>query len=329
MTKRIYTAGVYAERDMMLTLRRRDRIAEGVLQLEFVRSDGGPMPPWEPGAHIEIDVADIGIRHYSLIGDPKDREKWQIAVRLTGDDEAQASLYLHRESGIGDEFHVIAPRNNFNFASPTEGQRLHFIAGGIGITPLLSMIDSADASGVDWSLTYLGRTLESMPFRERLAQFGDRVQFVPSAARPEELLESLLAQAPAEARVYTCGPETLIDEVADISTRRGLTHRSELFAYSGGNGLREDDTPFELVCASSSLTVPVGESETIIEALGRHGIRARTSCQMGVCGTCETRVVDGVPDHRDSLLSEEEKKRGESMMICVGRALSDTLVVDL
>lgn len=329
MTKRIYTAGVYAERDMMLTLRRKDRIADGVLQLEFVRSDGGPMPPWEPGAHIEIDVADIGIRHYSLIGDPKDREKWQIAVRLTGDDGPQASLYLHRDSDIGDEFHVVAPRNNFNFAPPMEGLTLHFIAGGIGITPLLSMIDAADAAGVDWSLTYLGRTLESMPFRERLAQFGDRVQIVPSATRPERLLESLLAEVPGEGHVYTCGPATLIDEVSDISTRRGLTNRSELFAYSGGNGLREDDTPFELVCASTRLTVTVDESETIIEALGRHGIRPRTSCQMGVCGTCEARVVDGIPDHRDSLLSEVERERGESMMICVGRALSDTLVVDL
>lgn len=329
MTKRIFTAGVYAERDMMLTLRGREQVAEGVLQLEFVRSDGGPMPPWEPGAHIEIDVADIGIRHYSLIGDPKDRSKWQVAVRLANTDVAEASLYLHRASGLGDEFHVIAPRNNFAFTLPERGQSLSFIAGGIGITPLLSMIDSAHDAGAEWSLTYLGRSFETMPFRDRLEQFGNRVRIVPSADRPRGLIESVLSAASSRGRVYTCGPESLIDEVSDKSARRGLDHRSERFAYSGGNGLRDDDKPFDLVCASSALTIEVGSSETIIGALRRNGIEPRTSCQMGVCGTCETQVISGSPDHRDSLLSDEERRRGETMMICVGRALSDSLVVDL
>lgn len=329
MTKRVYTAGVYAERDMMLTVQAREIIAEGVLRLEFVRSDGGPMPPWEPGAHIEIDVADIGIRHYSLIGDPRDRSRWQVAVRLTDQSVAEASLHLHRTSQVGDEFHVIAPRNNFSFAAPTKEQTLHFIAGGIGITPLLSMIEAAEEAGADWSLTYLGRTLESMPFRGRLREFGDRVRFIPSADRPSGLIKSVLDTASPEGRVYVCGPESLIDEVGQHSERRGLTHRSELFVHSGGNGLREDDGPFDLVCASSGITVEVGGSETIIMALERHGIRPRTSCEMGVCGTCETRVVRGAPDHRDSLLSEDERERGESMMICVGRALSDELVIDL
>jgi ferredoxin-NADP reductase len=327
MTKRIYTAGVYAERDMMLALRASEAIAAGVLSLEFVRSDGGPMPPWEPGAHIEIDVPDIGIRHYSLVGDPHDRSKWTVAVRLTNSPEASA--YLHRRAAVGDEFHVIAPRNNFSFTLPPAGETLHFVAGGIGITPLLSMIDAAHAAGADWSLTYFGRTLESMPFRERLAEYGDRVSFILSAIRTEGAIEALLSSASPQGRVFTCGPKALIDEAAECSSRRGLTHRSELFAYSGGNGLREDDQSFELVCASSDVSIEVSGTETIITALERSGIKARTSCEMGVCGTCETAVIDGTPDHRDSLLSDEERERGESMMICVGRALSNRLVLDL
>lgn len=327
MTKRIYTAGVYAERDMMLALRASEAIAAGVLSLEFVRSDGGPMPPWEPGAHIEIDVPDIGIRHYSLVGDPHDRSKWTVAVRLTNSPEASA--YLHRRAAVGDEFHVIAPRNNFSFTLPPAGETLHFVAGGIGITPLLSMIDAAHAAGADWSLTYFGRTLESMPFRERLAEYGDRVSFILSAIRTEGAIEALLSSASPQGRVFTCGPKALIDEATECSSRRGLTHRSELFAYSGGNGLREDDQSFELVCASSDVSIEVSGTETIITALERSGIKARTSCEMGVCGTCETAVIDGTPDHRDSLLSDEERERGESMMICVGRALSNRLVLDL
>lgn len=329
MTKRVYTAGVYAERDMMLTVQAREFIAEGVLRLEFVRSDGGPMPPWEPGAHIEIDVADIGIRHYSLVGHPQDRSRWQVAVRLIAPPAAGASSFLHRNSQVGDEFHVIAPRNNFSFAVPTQGQTLHFIAGGIGITPLLSMIEAADRAGAEWTLTYLGRTLASMPFRDRLDEFGDRVRTITTAERPSGLIESILDTASPEGRIYVCGPETLIDEVGEHSDRRGLTYHSELFVHSGGNGLREDDAPFDLICASSGITVKVGGAETSIMALARNGIRPRTSCEMGVCGTCETRVIHGTPDHRDSLLSEDERERGESMMICVGRALSSELVLDL
>lgn len=327
MTKRIYTAGVYAERDMMLTLRAAKSIASGVLSLEFVRSDGGPMPPWEPGAHIEIDVPDIGIRHYSLVGHLRDRSKWTVAVRLTHAPEASA--YLHRRAAVGDEFHVIAPRNNFSFTLPPAGESLHFVAGGIGITPLLSMVDAAHVAGADWTLTYFGRTLESMPFRDRLAEYGDRVSFIPSASRTAGAIDTLLSSASPQGRVFTCGPEALIDEAAECSFRRGLTHRSELFAYSGGNGLREDDQSFELVCASSDVSIEVSGAETIITALERSGMKARTSCEMGVCGTCETAVIDGAPDHRDSLLSDEERERGESMMICVGRALGNRLVVDL
>lgn len=329
MTKRIYTAGVYAERDMTLTLQATEVIADGVLLLEFVRSDGGPMPPWEPGAHIEIDIANIGIRHYSLVGDPRDRSKWQVAVRLADPTTAEASAYLHRQAKIGDEFHVIAPRNNFAFALPTRGETIHFIAGGIGITPLLSMVEAAEADCADWKLTYFGRTLESMPFRERLGEYGDRVSFIPSVERAAGAVETVLSSASPEGRVFTCGPESLIDDVAGWSSDRGLTHRSELFVHSGGNGLRDDDKPFELVLASSGATIEVAETETIIMALEKAGLKARTSCEMGVCGTCETGVLEGAPDHRDSLLSEDERERGESMMICVGRALDDRLVVDL
>lgn len=329
MTKRIYTAGVYAERDMMLKLQAAETIAAGVASLEFVRSDGGPMPPWEPGAHMEIDVPGIGIRHYSLVGDPSDRSKWTVAIRLPDTVTAKASLYMHRLAEVGDEFHVIAPRNNFSFTLPTPGQSLHLIAGGIGITPLLSMIDAADEAGADWTLMYFGRTLESMPFRERLAVHGDRVSFVPSADRADGAIDSVLSSASPQGRVYTCGPERLIDEATECSNRLGLTHRSELFVHSGGNGLREDDQPFELVCASSGVTLEVSKAETIVMGLERSGLRVRTSCEMGVCGTCETSVVEGTPDHRDSLLSEAEREQGESMMICVGRALGERLVVDL
>ena len=169
---------------------------------------------------MEIDIVGIGIRHYSLIGDPLDRSKWQIAVRLADETLAEASAHLHRKTKVGDEFHVIAPKNNFSFTLPSKGESLHLIAGGIGITPMLSMVDAAEEAGADWSLTYFGRTVESMPFRDRLAAHGARVSVVPSAHRAAGAIDSLLGTATPGGRVYTCGPEALIDEAAECSARR-------------------------------------------------------------------------------------------------------------
>ncbi|MHC6595136.1 PDR/VanB family oxidoreductase [Arthrobacter sp. C152] len=329
MTKEIYTAGIYAERDMMLTVSAVEAIAEGVVAIDLVRSDKGPMPPWQPGAHLEIDVPEIGVRHYSLCGDPKDRRSWRIAIRLSDTSTAQASLFFHKKTCVGDEFHVFGPRNNFPFALPDLGRSVHFIAGGIGITAIFPMVVAAADAGADWSLTYYGRSLESMAFHDRLSGYGDKVRFIPHGSRAGVSVDSILSSTSPGSLTYTCGPAALISDVAEVSSRRGLLHKSELFSYSGENGQRDDDRPFKLVCRASSRTVDVAASETIVEALEKSGTPTRTSCRIGICGTCETRVLAGTPDHRDSLLSEEERSRGESMMICVGRAIGDELVLDI
>lgn len=329
MSRRTYTSGVYAERDMMLTVRALIREAEGALSIDLVRSDGAPMPPWEPGAHLEIDVPGIGVRHYSLCGTPKDRSSWRIAVRLADISTAAASAYFHGAVAVGDEFHVYAPRNNFRFVLPEAGETLHLVAGGIGITPILPMAAAAEAAGIDWSLAYYGRSPETMPFTGILAEYGDRVGLMPRGHLDRLSIDAFLDSASPGGSVYSCGPAAMISDVEDASTRRGLRHRSERFSFSGSSAQRDDDVAFSLECRASGLLVDVGAAETIVEALERVGVPTRTSCRIGVCGTCETRVLAGIPDHRDSLLNEEEQQLGETMMVCVGRAQGDRLAVDL
>lgn len=329
MTKKIITSGIYAERDLMLKVVALTPVADGALAIDLARVDGSPMPPWEPGAHLEIDVPDIGVRHYSLCGVPQDRSHWRIAVRLADVSVANASLFFHTQVQVGDEFHVFAPRNNFRFALPGEGQRMHLVAGGIGITPMLPMAVAAEQAGLDWSLTYYGKTAASMPFLDQRAAFGDRVQVITSDNPDKARIGDLLSAAAEGDLVYSCGPSGLIADVEESSVQQGLLHRSELFSFSGGSALRDDDKSFELVCRTSGVTLEVAADETIVEAMERKALPTRTSCRIGMCGTCETRVLLGTPDHRDTLLTEDERELGETMMVCVGRAMGERLVLDL
>lgn len=329
MTKQIFTAGVYAERDMILKVIDLDRIADGVVSISLARVDGNPMPPWEPGAHLEIDVPEIGVRHYSLCGVPKDRSHWKIAVRLADVSKANASLYFHTGVQIGDEFHVFAPRNNFRFALPAPGEQMHLIAGGIGITPILPMAAAAHEAGVEWTMTYFGRSLDTMPFLGELSRYGDRVRVFTDDGEMRVTVDELLGAAKAGDLVYSCGPAPLIADADMVSGQRELRHRSELFSFSGSTAQRDDDKAFELECRTSGITIEVEATETIVEALEKNGLTPRTSCRIGMCGSCETRVIVGEPDHRDSLLSDYERENGNSMMVCVGRAQGDRLVLDI
>ncbi|NLT06024.1 MAG: oxidoreductase, partial [Solirubrobacterales bacterium] len=228
--------------------------------------------------------------------------------------------------GAGDRLSVRGPRNHFELV---DAERYVFVAGGIGITPLVPMVRAAAARGADWTLTYGGRREDSMAFVAELARYGDRVALWPEDRRGLIDLGAVLgAPAPGTA-VYCCGPEPLLEavELTCGAWPRGALHVERFHARPGA--LAGERGAFEVVLAHSERTLTVGPDETIAEALESAGLDAPTSCREGTCGTCETVVLEGEPDHRDSYLSAEEREDGETMMICCSRARGDRLVLDL
>lgn len=299
--------------------------AEGVRSMVLTRADGGLMPVWQPGAHIDLVLANGLERQYSLCGDPADRSAWRVAV-LREPESRGGSAYLHDEIEAGQTIGLRGPRNEF----PLDRADAHlFIAGGIGITPLLPMIAELHAVGAEWRLVYGGRRRGSMAFLGELEAYGDRVTIWPEDECGLIDLPGLLAEPVAGTHVYCCGPGVLIDAVEAQSEAwpRDTLHVERFRPKDGALG--GPMTSFEVVLKASGLTLTVGADQSIADVVEAAGIDILTSCREGTCGTCETTVLEGIPDHRDSLLTEAEQAENDVMMICCSRSKSSRLVVDL
>lgn len=300
--------------------------AEGVLSVYLRHPDGTDLPTWAPGAHLDLHLPGGHVRQYSLNGSPADRSTWRVSV-LREPASRGGSRAVHDTLRPGDILDVTGPRNRFPLvASP----RYLFVAGGIGITPILTMITNAEAAGADWSLLYGGRTRSGMAFLPDLASHGDRVLIRPQDEYGLLDLDAFVGAPRERTLVYACGPEALLGALEHrcADWPPGTLHL-ERFTAKPPPPTADDDQPFELVLRRTgrSITVPTGS--TILQALEEHGISALNSCREGICGTCETKVVEGIPDHRDSLLSPQERAANDTMMICVGRARCPRLVLDL
>jgi ferredoxin-NADP reductase len=304
-----------------LTLMRKETVADGVALLTLCPPDGGPAPSWAPGAHIDVDVAPGLTRQYSLCGDPADRSTLRIAV-LREPAGRGGSRAVHDDLAEGDTVSVRGPRNNFPLVP---AGRYLFVAGGIGITPLLPMVAAAQARGADWRLAYGGRTRDAMAFRAELCRsYGDRVSVFPQDEAGLLDLDALLAGPPPGTEVYCCGPEPLLAAMEERCPAGSL--HVERFTPAEDTGPR---TGFQVGLAVSGRTLAVPPGRSILEAVEEAGIRVLSSCREGTCGTCETAVLEGVPDHRDVLLTEDERAACDTMMICVSRSRSPRLVLDL
>lgn len=299
----------------------------GVLSLELQRPDGAELPAWEPGAHLDLRLPGVITRQYSLCGSPADRGSWRIAV-LREPNSKGGSAAVHERVRPGDLVEVVGPRNNFRLA---DAAAYLFIAGGIGITPLLPMIETVSAAGANWSLLYGGRRRDSMAFVDELAGYGGRVQLRPQDECGLLDLDGLLAASRPGTLVYCCGPEPLLAAVESrcAAWPKGSLHVERFAAKPQAPADPGGAQDFELVLARTGRTICVRAGKSILEALEAEGIEPPNSCREGICGTCETAVLDGVPEHRDSLLSEDERAANDTMMICVGRALSEMLTLDL
>ncbi|MFC8194038.1 PDR/VanB family oxidoreductase [Streptomyces sp. NPDC057298] len=314
--------------DTTLVVAARTLAADGVVSLTLRRPDGEMLPAWTPGSHIDVLLAgDDGdlIRQYSLCGQPAERGAWQIAV-LREPRGRGGSAYVHDHLREGATVRVRGPRNNF----PLRPAARHlFIAGGVGITPILPMVEAAATAGADWRLLYGGRTRTSMAFLDRLAPHGDRVVIRP---QDEYGLLDLAAHlgVPREGTlVHACGPEPLLQAVQEhCGGWPPGTLGVERFTPVRTAATGPAET-FELELARSGLTLTVPPDRSILETVEQAGVAVDSSCREGTCGTCETDVLDGRPDHRDSLLTEDERAAGDTMLICVSRSCGPRLVLDL
>ncbi len=298
--------------------------ADGVVSLVLADPDGGELPEWAPGAHLDLVLGDNLIRQYSLCGDVTDRTHLRVAV-LREPESRGGSKSVHDDVAVGDLIAVKGPRNSFPLV---DASSYLFVAGGIGITPLMPMIAEVDGRGTEWALLYGGRTASGMAFAELLSQqYSDRVQVRPQDEFGLLDLDAALDVLAPGAAVYCCGPEPLLAAIEEkCRSRNDIELHLERFAPKVIDGPAEG---FEVVLDRSGTTVAVSADESVLDALLRDGVEVDFSCREGTCGTCEQSVLDGIPDHRDSVLDDDEQAANDCMMVCVSRSCTPRLVLDL
>ncbi|RSS36812.1 PDR/VanB family oxidoreductase [Streptomyces sp. WAC08241] len=292
--------------------------AEGVVEL---RLEGTGLPAWQPGAHIDLVLPSGLVRQYSLCGDPADTGAYTVATRLIGAGQGGrgGSREVHEQLHAGVEVEIRGPRNRFPLV---DAPAYVFVAGGIGITPVLPMLRAAEAAGADWHLLYCGRSRATMPYLAEVeALGGGRTTVVAEdESGPPDL--GLLADVPEGTAVYCCGPDGLMDAVG-AALPEGRTPRLERFSASATTG----GTAFEVELRRSGRTVAVAADQSLLDAVRTELPDVPYSCRQGFCGTCQQRVLAGGIDHRDELLTDAE--RDDSMLICVSRCTGKRLVLDL
>ena len=303
--------------------------ADGVCTYALEASDGRLLPSYAPGAHIDLHLPGGLMRQYSLT-EASDGRAYVIGVGL---DRASrgGSRWLHEQARPGTTLKVSAPRNSFPLVEGAGPVAL--FAGGIGVTPIRAMAHRLAVEGRAWSLTYAARNRASAAFAEELSNLGhasatgETVLHLDDEAGGLMDMEAAVARVPADAHIYCCGPEPMISAfLAAVSQRPPQLIHIEHF---GAVAPRVDDGGLVVELARSGRTIEVGPDQTILDAVLAAGVAASASCRNGVCGTCETTVLAGEPDHRDMILSEAEKAAGQSMMICCSRARSPRLTLDL
>jgi ferredoxin-NADP reductase len=313
------------EVELALTVTKKTPVSQDVVELVLSDASGGNLPEWTPGCHIDLVLGERLIRQYSLCGDPADKSSWRVAV-LRGRESRGGSTYVHDTLTEGSTVHVRGPRNTFPFEKMA---RYIFIAGGIGITPLLPMMAAAENSGAEWRLLYGGRTRSTMAYADTIARYGEKAVIRPQDEYGLLDLPSWLEQPLEDTLVYCCGPEPLL-----LAAEEHCAHwpsgslRVEHFTPKTV-GAPADQGSFEVELALSGITVTVPPDKSILRAVEEAGVRPPCSCEQGTCGTCETEVISGTPDHRDSLLTDEERAEGKTMMICVSRAACPRLLLAL
>ncbi len=310
-----------------LVIARKTAIADAVIQLELIDPHGNALPPWEPGAHVEVRLPSGLLRQYSLCGDRAQLHRYSIAVlRETAGRGGSAEIHDSLEAGA--EVSVVGPRNTFALL---DAASYLLVGGGIGITPLVSMARELAARGADWSCLYGGRSIGAMAYRDELLEIGaDRVTIVAQNERGLPDLGGALRAQPPGCAVYCCGPEPMIERVERLCAR--MRGRVALHTERFGELVRPavghpGDVAFEVELARRGEVVRVGAHQTVLDAVHTAVPEYPYSCRQGYCGTCRTRLLAGAVEHRDTYLTDAEKAANQLMMICVSRASAGERIV--
>ncbi|MBF6350939.1 oxidoreductase [Nocardia flavorosea] len=311
---------------VVVTGRRVEAHDEDVVSLRLAAPDRRALPRWRPGAHLDIELPSGRLRQYSLSGDPADNCEYRIAVRRIPGGEGSSEV--HDALSVGTALMVRGPRNAFPFAAPGYGspaRRVRFVAGGIGITPILPMMRLAETLGVAWSMVYTGRTLDTLPFLDEVREFGDRVTVRTDDRHGLPTGAELLGGAGAGTAVYCCGPTPMIASLAEIVRRMPGTelHSERFSAPPIVNG-----QPFQIQLGAGGEVIDVPADRCALDVLLEHRPDQPYSCRQGFCRTCRVRVAAGVPDHRDHVLTPAERDQGD-LLVCVSRCAGGRLVLDL
>lgn len=300
---------------------------DDVLTLSLIDSAGESLPVWEAGAHIDLHLGNCMIRQYSLHSAPSDRSRYEVAV-LRDPNSRGGSQYIHDEVKKGAAIVASTPRNNFPLKPSAE---YLFVAGGIGITPLLPMMSAAEERGVPHRLVYAGRSRSNMAFYEPLSDNGNVEMCISDEGTRLNIDELLGTDLSPEVSIYSCGPQRLLDAITERCASAGLSKRLYVEHFAGTVVELDPnvETAFEVELSRSGHTLTVAADRTILDAVLACGIKAPMSCGEGVCGSCEVTVLAGDVDHRDQVLDEDEKAENDVMMICCSRARSPRLVLDM
>ncbi len=310
---------------------KKEWITSDIVLFELVDVNGENLPPFTAGAHIDVHIPDGLTRQYSLCNNPSETHRYEIGV-LRDHQSRGGSIAMHDNVMVGDLIDISEPRNAFSLQTNAEESVL--LAGGIGITPLLCMAERLSDLGSHFQLHYCNRSCDRSAFKQRIeaSSFADNVLFYYDDAPDEQKLdiEKVLARPSAYKHLYICGPTGFLTFVREKAKEIGWADQNIHFEYFGGNMLESENTNhFQIQIASSGKLYNVSPEETIVDVLLANSIKVPISCEQGVCGTCLTRVLDGIPEHLDLYLSEEERVLNNQMLLCCSRSLSRLLVLDL
>lgn len=315
---------------MQVRIASKTAAADGIAVFELVAADGGALPPFTAGAHVDVHLGDGLVRQYSLCNDPAETHRYQLGV-LRDPASRGGSAAMHALAA-GDTLEISVPKNHF----PLQANAGHsvLLAGGIGVTPILAMAQSLARAGASFEFHYCTRSATSTAFRERIAgdDLRERTHLYHDDGQRANLQQLLaVPRAPrVDTHLYVCGPSGFMAAVLDTARAAGWPesnlHR-EYFAAP--------ETPsapggaFQVTVQSTGHVINIAADETVVQALAAHGVEIQTSCEQGVCGTCLTRVLSGEPDHRDAYLTDEERAANDQFLPCCSRAKSGMLVLDL
>ncbi|KRH98674.1 PDR/VanB family oxidoreductase [Curvibacter sp. PAE-UM] len=317
--------------NLQVRVARKAQEALDIVTLELVASDGRALPAFSAGSHVDVQLPGGITRQYSLCNDPKETHRYLIGV-LRDPASRGGSLVVHDSLKEGDVLQISAPRNHFPLAH--EAKQHLLLAGGIGVTPILCMAERLAITGAAFEMHYATRAPERTAFRSRIAasSFADRVHFhYDNGDAAQKLdLKALLARPQAGTHLYVCGPKGYMDAVLGTARAAGWPESQLHYEFFGAEVAKSDsDAGFEIRLASSGRIIMVPKDQTVTQALAAAGVEVMVSCEQGVCGTCLTRVLEGVPDHKDSYLTPEEQAANDQFTPCCSRSKTPQLVLDL